>query len=82
MTDGKLAMILFDIGFVFALAAMVLGPFEITNWALTAGVVACFFAIASLILGFQYWSELDEEDRRQEEAEIEEARKNGMPLNK
>ena len=63
MTDGKLAMLFFDLGMLFALAAMVLGPFNIVNWALTAGVIACFFAIASMVLAFQYWGELDEEDR-------------------
>ena len=75
MSDGKLAMLFFDIGFVFTLAAMVLGPFEIANWALTAGVVACFFAIASLVLAFQYWSELEEEDRREKALKQEPPRK-------
>lgn len=66
MDDGKLSLLLFDFGLLCALAAMVLGPFEIMNWALTAGVAACFFAVASLILAFQYWDELDEEDLRRQ----------------
>lgn len=62
MNDGKLSGILFDTGFVAALAAMVLGPLEIDNWALTAGIIACCFALASIALGLQYWNELDQND--------------------
>lgn len=66
MSNEKLAMLFFDIGLVLALIAMVLGPFEITNWALTCGVVACFFAVASLCLGLLSWE--DEEDVPEEES--------------
>lgn len=65
MSNEKLAMLFFDIGLVLALIAMVLGPFEITSWALTCGVVACFFAVASLCLGFLSWD--DEENGPKEE---------------
>ncbi len=64
MSDGKLSGILFDVGFVAALAAMVLGPMEIDNWALTAGVIACCFALASIALGMQYWNDLEQDDGR------------------
>ena len=62
MNDGKLSGILFDVGFAAALAAMVLGPLEIDNWALTAGIIACCFALASIALGLQYWNDLEQED--------------------
>lgn len=55
MSNEKLALLFFDIGLAIAMVAMVLGPFEITNWALTAGVVSCFFAVASLCLSFLDW---------------------------
>lgn len=57
MSDEKLAMLLFDIGLVFAMISMVIGPFGIINWALTTGVIACFFGIASLCLSFLSWDE-------------------------
>ena len=62
MNDGTLSSILFDIGFVAALAAMILGPLEIDNWAVTAGVIACCFALASVALGLQYWNDQEQED--------------------
>lgn len=62
MNDGTLSSILFDIGFVAALAAMILGPLEIDNWAITSGVIACCFALASVALGLQYWNEQEQED--------------------
>lgn len=57
MSNERLAMLFFDIGLVLAMISMVIGPFGITNWALTTGVVACFFGIASLCLGFLSWDE-------------------------
>ena len=62
MNDGTLSRILFDIGFVATLTAMILGPLEIDNWAITAGVIACCFALASIALGLQYWNEQEQED--------------------
>ncbi|WP_411675893.1 hypothetical protein [Caproicibacter sp.] len=63
MSNERLAMLFFDIGLVLAMISMVIGPFEITNWALTTGVVACFFGIASLCLGFLSWDEWMEPER-------------------
>lgn len=60
MSNERLAMLFFDAGLVLAMIAMVLGPFGITNWALTCGVVACFFAVASLCLGFLSWEDEEE----------------------
>lgn len=57
MSNERLAMLFFDIGLVLAMISMVIGPFGITNWALTTGVVACFFGIASLCLSFLSWDE-------------------------
>jgi hypothetical protein len=57
MSNERLAMLFFDIGLVLAMIAMMIGPFEITSWALTAGVVSCAFAIASVCLGFLSWDE-------------------------
>lgn len=67
MSNERLAMLFFDFGLVLAMIAMVIGPFEITNWALTAGVVACFFAIASISLAFLSWDERDEQERNETE---------------
>jgi hypothetical protein len=53
MSDNKLALILFDIGFVAMLISMVTGPFGITDWSLTSGAAACILALASLNLAFQ-----------------------------
>jgi hypothetical protein len=62
MNDGTLSGILFDVGLVAALTAMILGSLEIDNWAITAGVIACCFALASIALGLQYWNEQERED--------------------
>lgn len=72
MSDERLAILLFDAGLVLAMVAMVIGPFGITNWALTAGVIACFFGIASFCLGFLCWDEwMKPDDRRDGEQETE-----------
>ncbi len=59
MSDEKLANLFFVIGFALMLASMVLGPFEITRWALTTAVLACFLALASIALAFQGWGDTD-----------------------
>lgn len=66
MDSGKLAMLLFDAGFLFMLAAMILGPFEVTDWSLVFGIIACLFGVASFVLGLQYWDELEEQDLQME----------------
>ncbi|MCI1966241.1 MAG: hypothetical protein LKJ17_08965 [Oscillospiraceae bacterium] len=63
MSNERLAMIFFNIGLILTLISMALGPIQITNWALTTGVVACFFAIASLCLAFLSWDEWVQQDR-------------------
>jgi len=53
MSDNKLALVFFDIGFAMMLISMVTGPFDITDWSLTSGAAACLFALASIYLAFQ-----------------------------
>lgn len=55
MSDEKLALVLFDIGFVLMLVSMVIGPFGITNWALTTAVIACCLALGAIAIAFQGW---------------------------
>ncbi|MDF1493316.1 hypothetical protein [Caproiciproducens sp. CPB-2] len=62
MSDGKLAVLFFEAGIVLTLISMVLGPFEITGWALACASVACFVALAGMYLAFCSWNEPDEED--------------------
>ncbi len=67
MSDGKLAVFFFEAGIVLTLISMVLGPFEITGWALATASVACFVALAGMYLAFSSWDEPDEEVRPPEE---------------
>jgi len=60
MSDGKLAVSFFEIGMVLTLVSMVLGPFEVTSWAIAAAAVACFVALAGMYLAFSSWNEPDE----------------------
>lgn len=53
MSDNKVALVLFDIGFVLMLISMVTGPFGITDWSLTSGGAACLLALAATYLAFQ-----------------------------
>ncbi|XOQ44856.1 MAG: hypothetical protein ACFWTN_10490 [Clostridium sp.] len=69
MSNERLAMLFFDIGLVFAMISMVIGPFGIMNWALTTGVIACFFGIASLCLSFLSWDEWMYESNSRDGAE-------------
>lgn len=60
MSDGRLAVTFFEIGLVLTLVSMVLGPFDITSWAIAAATVACFVALAGMYLAFSSWNEPDE----------------------
>ncbi|MBW7571601.1 hypothetical protein [Caproiciproducens faecalis] len=66
MSDGKLAVLFFEAGIALTLISMVLGPFDITGWALAAASVACFVAIAGMYLAFSSWNEPDEDEDRPE----------------
>ena len=68
MSDGKLAVCFFEIGLVLALISMVLGPFQITRWALAAAVCACFVALAGISFAFTSWNEPDAEPRRKKKS--------------
>lgn len=75
MTDGKLALNFFEVGLVLTLVSMVLGPFDITEWAIAAAIVACFVALGGMYLAFSSWDEPDdpepaaESEHRQEQPE-------------
>jgi len=45
---------------VLTLVSMVLGPFEVTSWAIAAAAVACFVALAGMYLACRSWNEPDE----------------------
>ena len=60
MTDGRLATIFFEVGMVLTLISMVLGPFDITEWAIATAVIACFTALGGMYLAFSSWDEPDE----------------------
>ncbi len=66
MSDGKLGGLFFEVGMVLTLISMVLGPFEITNWALAASAIACFLALAGMYLAFSSWNEPDEPEALEE----------------
>jgi hypothetical protein len=55
LDDEKLAVILFDIGFVMTLASMVIGPFGITNWAIMFAGIACCLALGAMAIAFEGW---------------------------
>lgn len=59
MSDGKMAVIFFEIGLVLTLVSCVLGPFGITGWAIACAVTACFLACAGLFLAVSSWKEPD-----------------------
>lgn len=72
MSDEKLALVLFDIGFVLLLASMVLGPFGFTNCAVTAAAIACCMALGAMSIAFQGWDIPPEEEKAPEETETTE----------
>ncbi len=66
MSDGKLALIFFEVGLVLTLISMVLGPFSIADWAIASAAVACITAIGGMYLAFSSWDEPDEKDEELE----------------
>ncbi len=71
MSDSRLAMIFFEIGLALTLVSMVLGPFDITEWAIAAAMVACFAALGGMYLAFCSWDEPDEETNEELEKDID-----------
>lgn len=71
MSDGKMALILFDVGFILMLASMVLGPFGVINWAVTTAVAACCLALGAMSIAFEGWDspQDDNYDENLQEAE-------------
>lgn len=56
-SDERLSYGFFGFGLVLALAAMVLGPLNYTNWSVAAGVTASFVAVVGMYFAFQSWKE-------------------------
>lgn len=59
MSDSGIARSFFEIGIVLALASMIFGPFEITDWSIACGATACFLAVAGIYFAFEGWKEHD-----------------------
>lgn len=58
MSDEKLAHVLFCIGFALTLVSMVIGPYGIENWAVTAASIACCLALGVIVIAFQSWDDV------------------------
>ncbi len=59
MKDSAIARSFFEIGIILALASMVFGPFEISDWSIACGATACFLAVAGIYFAFESWNESD-----------------------
>jgi hypothetical protein len=70
MSDSKLAMIFFEVGLALTLISMVLGPFDITEWAIAVALIACFAALGGMYLAFCSWDEPDEEPKEELEQHV------------
>ena len=57
MSDAVVANVLFGVGFVLMILSMVLGPFEITRWAVLSACLACCFALGAAAIAFPTWEE-------------------------
>ncbi len=66
MSDGRLALIFFEVGLVLTLISMVLGPFGIADWSIAAAAVACITAIGGMYLAFSSWEEPEEKSEESE----------------
>ena len=77
MSDNKVSLILFNIGFVLMLISMATGPFNITNWSLASGGAACLFALASIYLSFPNLNFKPPVDAKHNEESINAAGKGG-----
>lgn len=67
MSDSGIARSFFEIGIVLALASMIFGPFEITDWSIACGATACFLAVAGIYFAFEGWKEPDAPPQAEEE---------------
>ena len=57
MSDGKMAMLFFDLGLVLVLLSCVLGPCGVENWSIACAVVAGFLSLGGIYLAFGSWEE-------------------------
>lgn len=69
MTYHRIALGLFALGMVLALASMVLGPFGKSDLAITGAVVAGFFALVGIYFAFLSWDEPELSKKEPEDAE-------------
>jgi hypothetical protein len=69
LDDEKLAVILFDVGFVLTLASMVIGPFGINNWAIMLAGIACCLALGAMAIAFEGWNIPPEDAQTVEQSE-------------
>lgn len=60
MSDGKMAIIFFEIGLVLTLVSCVLGPFGLNGWAIACAVTAGCLACIGLFFAVSSWKEPDE----------------------
>ena len=60
-TDEKIAKLFFVLGLLLSLAAMVLGPLDISSWSIACGVTACFVSLTGMYFALQSWDEPEEE---------------------
>lgn len=68
MTYYRIALGLFVLGMVLTLASMVLGPFGESSLAITASVVASFFALVGIYSAFLSWEETEPPETKAMEA--------------
>lgn len=58
MSDHKLAFIFFEIGMIFCVVAMILGPVGAEIWSIVCSVVAIILACMGIYLAFCSWNEV------------------------
>ena len=58
MSDHKLAFIFFEIGMIFCVVAMILGPVGVEIWSVACSVVAIILACMGIYLAFCSWNEV------------------------
>ena len=58
MSDHKLAFIFFEIGMIFCVVAMILGPVGVEIWSVACSVVAIILACMGIYLAVCSWNEV------------------------
>ena len=68
MSDHKLAFIFFEIGMIFCVVAMILGPVGVEIWSVACSVVAIILACMGIYLAFCSWNEVPPVRKRRRRA--------------